>query len=93
MLLGKNNDSVLKVSLSNKKTRQFVSEIDVLVDYIFQHPEDAEKREVWYYLIRKYCDAMDILLMRSEYTDQNILDFQPKIDYFFCCVHGAIRSR
>jgi hypothetical protein len=32
MLLGKKNDSVLKVSLSNKKTRQFMENIGVLID-------------------------------------------------------------
>jgi hypothetical protein len=82
MHLSKNNDSVLKVSLTNKKTRKFVSEINVLIDYVFQHPEDAEKRAIWHEMIKNYTDAMEILLMRSEYTDQHILEFQEKIDLF-----------
>ena len=77
------NDTVLKVSLSNKKTRQFVENIGVLIDYAFRHPDDEETRRTWHYLIQKYSEAMDILLMRSEYTDANIEEFQDKIDEFF----------
>jgi hypothetical protein len=83
LLLGQNNDSVLKVSLSNTKTRMFVSHLHILIDYLFQHPEDAEKKQVWYGLIDDYCDAMDILLMQREYTDDDIKQFQQKIDSFF----------
>lgn len=83
MLLSKNNEAVLKVSLSNSKTRKFVSEIGVLIDYVFHHPEDAEKKHIWHTLIQDYSDAMDILLMRSEYTDEHISEFQRKIDDFF----------
>jgi hypothetical protein len=89
MLVGKNYDSVLKLSLSNKKTRRFVSEIDVLIDYIFWHPEDVEKREVWHYLIGQYCKVMDILLVRSKFMDQNIVDFRQKIDDFCCYVEQS----
>jgi hypothetical protein len=83
MLLSKNNESVLKVSLSNNKTRRFVSEIGVLIDYIFHHPEDAEKKQIWHSLIENYSAAMEILLMRSEYTDEDISTFQRHIDNFF----------
>ncbi len=82
MHLSKNNDSVLKVSLSNMKTRKFMLEISVLIDYIFQHPEEAEKRAIWHEMIKKYTDAMEILLMRSEYTDQHNIELQEKIDFF-----------
>ena len=82
LLLGQNNDSVLKVSLSNTKTRMFVSHLHILIDYLFQHPEDAEKKQVWYGLIDDYCDAMDILLMQREYTENR---------QFFCSVGGEVR--
>jgi hypothetical protein len=52
MHLSKNNYSVLKVSLSNTKNQKLVSEIGVLIDYIFQHPEDAEKRAIWHEMIK-----------------------------------------
>ncbi len=83
MHLGEKNDTVLKVSLSNKKTRQFVENIGVLIDYVFDHPEDAEQRRIWHYLIDRYCQAMDILLLRREYTDDEIEEFQSLIDDFF----------
>jgi len=71
------------VSSSNKKTRQFVENIGVLIDYVFDHPEDAEQRRIWHYLIDRYCQAMDILLLRREYTDDEIEEFQSLIDDFF----------
>jgi hypothetical protein len=83
MHLGQKKDSVLKVSLSNKKTRQYVKNIDVLIDYVFHHPDDSEKKRVWHQMIEKYNDAMEILLIRSEYTDAMIEEFQQKIDDFF----------
>jgi hypothetical protein len=43
MHLSRQNDAVLKVSLINKKMRQLVSEMGVLIDYIFNLPEEAEK--------------------------------------------------
>jgi hypothetical protein len=83
MPLGKKNDTILKVSLSNKKTRQFMENIGVLIDYIFHHPEDTKKRNTRHYLCGKYCEAMEILQLRREYTDEDIELFQQKIDEFF----------
>jgi hypothetical protein len=80
---GEKNDTVLKVSLSNKKTRQFIENIGVLIDYVFDHLEEAEQRRIWHYLIDQYCQAMDILLLRREYTDDEIEEFQSLIDDFF----------
>jgi len=59
--LSKQNDAALKESLSNKKTRQFVSEMGVLVDFIFNLPEDAEKKRIWHKMLDDYRDAMEIL--------------------------------
>ncbi len=70
------NDTILKVSLSNKKTAKCVKNISVLINYVFHHPDDAETRRTWLYLIQKYSEAMDILLMRNEYTDANIVGVQ-----------------
>jgi hypothetical protein len=66
---GGGNDTVLKVSLSNSKTRQFMENIGVLIDYCFGAPEDEEKKRVWHNLCHSYCDAMEILSLRREYTD------------------------
>jgi len=64
MLLGEKNDTVLKVSLSNKK-RQFVDNIVTSIDHVFQHPDDAKNCAVWHYLVEKYCEAMEILLLSA----------------------------
>ena len=72
-----------KVSLSNKKTRLFIDNIIPLVEYIFQAPEDVEVREIWRSMIIDYRDALMILRQSSEYSDDEITDFQEKIDRFF----------
>lgn len=76
-------DAVNKVSLSNKKTRLFIDNIIPLVEYIFQAPEDVEVREIWRSMIIDYRDALMILRQSSEYSDDEITDFQEKIDRFF----------
>ena len=43
MPLGDKNDTVLKVSLSKVKTRKFMENIGVLIDFCFLEPEDEEK--------------------------------------------------
>ncbi len=43
MPLGDKNDTVLIVSLSNVKTRKFMENIGVLIDFCFPEPEDEEK--------------------------------------------------
>ncbi len=39
--LKENRKEVAKVALSNKKTRQFINNIDVLIDVVFHKPEHA----------------------------------------------------
>ena len=80
--MGEKNDTVLKVSLSNTKTRQFVKNIGILTNFCFPQPEDEEQRRVWHELCQLYSDAMEILLLRREYTDEEIELFQDKMDDF-----------
>jgi hypothetical protein len=79
----KKKDSILKVSLSNNKTRRYMDSIAALVDHIFQHPDDDLKRQAWHEMIRKYNRAMKILRKKGEYTDDDISEFQELIDDFF----------
>jgi hypothetical protein len=81
--LSQKNDSVVKVSFSNKKTRLFMDNITHLVDYIFSSADDAEMKAIWRKMIQDYSDAMKILRKRSEYTEDDIKNFQLKIDDFF----------
>lgn len=55
--------------------------IEHAVDFIFQN--DAEKRNIWHTMIGNYRAAMQILRKKSEYTDNEIDEFQNLIDDFF----------
>jgi hypothetical protein len=83
LYLGKKNDTILKVSLSNKKTCKLMDNIDNLIDHIFQHPDDAPKRLIWHSMMQKYNNAIRILRKKSEYSDDDIAHFQELIDDFF----------
>jgi hypothetical protein len=77
------NDSITKVSFSNKKTRIFMDNIAPLIDYTFSSPEDTEMKGIWHRMMRDYGDAMKILRKRSEYTEDDMTNFQLRIDDFF----------
>jgi hypothetical protein len=76
-------DAVTKVSLSNKKTRLFSDNIDVLIDYVFSSPQDSERHQIWKKIIQDYRKALTILRQPNEYSDDAINMFQSKIDDFF----------
>jgi len=97
-------DSISKVSLSNKITREFIVNIEALVHHIFLLPEYteqkqiwinmlqgyrdameeyAEQKQIWVNMLQDYRDAMEILRQPQDYTDDDIKDFQGKIDSFF----------
>jgi hypothetical protein len=71
------------VSLSNKKTQRFIPNLRVLIDSIFNKPEDEAQRDMWKDMIESYCMAMEILRKRNEYQDEDINQFQDLIDDFF----------
>ncbi len=79
----KKGDSITKVSLSNNKTRLFVDHISELIEFVFDSDEDAEMKNNWTKMMEDYQDAMAILWKWSEYTEQEIKEFQLKIDDFF----------
>jgi hypothetical protein len=47
-----------------------VENIGILIDYAFHHPDDVEKRNKWHHLCNKFAEAMEILLLRHEYADE-----------------------
>lgn len=56
----------------------------VIIDEIFDGDIDAlEQRDNWRNMIAEYSAAMQILRKRSEYTDNDIEQFQYLIDNFF----------
>jgi len=76
-------DSISKVSLSNKITREFIVNIEALVHHIFLLPEYTEQKQIWINMLQDYRDAMEIFRQPQDYTDDDIKDFQGKIDSFF----------
>jgi hypothetical protein len=81
--LNDKGDAINKVSLSNKKTRQFIDSMDELVNHIFSLDDHVEEREVWKNMLQDYRDAMEILWQPNDYSDDDIKEFQMKIDSFY----------
>jgi hypothetical protein len=72
-----------KVSFTNKKTRQFIGNLPLLIDEIFCGEEDVQRRDCWKEMITEYSMAIEILHKHSDYTDDDISRFQYLIDNFF----------
>jgi len=77
--LNEKGDCINKVSFSNSKTRLFIDNLHVLISYVFSAPADEQQKEIWLKLVGDYREAMKW----SEYTEQDINNFQLKIDDFF----------
>jgi hypothetical protein len=51
VLFNEKGDCVSKVSFSNSKTRLFIDNLHVLIDYVFTTPADEEWKEIWLELV------------------------------------------
>ena len=51
-----------------------------LIEFIFQHPEDANSREDWLELMEYYNPAIELLQKPTDFTDDEIEEFQTLID-------------
>jgi hypothetical protein len=56
----------------------------VLINCIFNKPQDIEKKNIWLQLIGTYSKAMEILRQKNDYAPQQIEQFQDLIDDFYC---------
>jgi len=83
MTLKENDQEVASVSLSNTKMRAFMTLLQPLIEFIFQHPEDAILREDWLQLLEYYNPAMELLQKPTEFTDDEIGEFLSLIDSFY----------
>ena len=54
-----------------------------LIEFIFQHPEDANSREDWLELMEYYNPAIELLQKPTDFTDDEIEEFQTLIDSFY----------
>ena len=55
----------------------------VVVDYIFSDPGDAERKEIWRKMLQDCHHALLVLRQRDQYSDDDIQEFQNKIDDFY----------
>ncbi len=62
----------------------FMQNITPLVDYtFFPSPADAELKDILHMMLQNYSNAMKIIWKQSDYTEDDITNFQLKIDNFF----------
>jgi len=78
-----NCQEIASVSLSNTKTRQLMTCLEPLIDYIFQHPDDATARQDWLELLDYYNPAIELLRKPTEFSDEEIEEFQTLVDSFY----------
>jgi hypothetical protein len=77
-------EGIAPISLSNSRTRQFMNNLEPLISYIFQDPEDEEQHNDWMELLSYYNPAMELLRKPTEFTDEeDIEEFQTMIDSFY----------
>ncbi len=72
-------EEIAKVSLSNSTTPEFMTNLDPLIDFIFQHLE----RNDWHELINFYKHAIELLWKPTEFSDEEIKEFQSLVDHFY----------
>jgi hypothetical protein len=81
--LTEDGDEIGKVSLSNSTTREFMSAVAPLIDFIFQHEDDIELKNEWHATINAYNQAIELLRKPTTFTDDEIEEFQILIDDFY----------
>ena len=79
------NDKLNPISLSNVKARKVVKNIELLFDLVFEnHPPGYQRRDMFKVCItEQYQTVMMGLRQRSDFTDNDIIDLQRKIDLFY----------
>ena len=79
------NDKLDPISLSNVKARKVVKNIELLFDLVFEnHPPGCQRRDMFKVCItEQYQTVMMGLRQRSDFTDNDIIDLQRKIDLFY----------
>jgi hypothetical protein len=70
---------ITTISLDNVKTRKIIDSVELLVEVCI---EEGPKRELWISTITQYREGLSILRKRADLSDQEIFDFQWKIDQF-----------
>ena len=73
------------ISMDNVRTRKLITDIDLLIDDCIPKEVDNNEasREVWKTWIKNYCVSLDILLVKEDLTDDQIMSYQWALDLFF----------
>lgn len=81
--LDKDKKKIESITMSNTLTRIFVNEMDCLVNYILDKPDEVERKNNWIDCLHQYQMVMQIACQRNEFTDDDIERFQQQCDIFF----------
>jgi hypothetical protein len=71
--------TITTICLDNVRTRKVVNSLETLIDVCI--PE-GDGRELWKATVDLYREAMLLLLIRDDLTDEQIFEFQWKVDQF-----------
>jgi hypothetical protein len=71
--------TIMTICLDNVRTRKVINALDCLVDVCI--PEE-EGRDLWKETLELYREAMLLLLIREDLSDEQIFDFQWKVNGF-----------
>ena len=79
------NDKLDPISLSNVSARKVVKRIELLFDLVFaQHPQECQRRNMFKVCITEQFQAlMESVRQRTDFTDNDIIKLQRKIDIFY----------
>jgi hypothetical protein len=78
---GPRNDQIGEVSIENTRTRIMIENLSGLVDVLVP---DATRNRMWKWAINNnYVPAIELLRQKSEFTDDEIANFQRYVDLFF----------
>jgi hypothetical protein len=75
-----NGQSIGSITLDNNRARKIVANVEELVELSVP---DSVRKEQLLFAIRKYNAATTIMRQKSDFTDEQILQFQANVDDFF----------
>jgi hypothetical protein len=71
---------ITTICLDNIRTRKVINLLDWSIDVCI--PAEGTGQDLWKATIELYCESMLLLLIRDDLTDEQIFDFQWKVDQF-----------
>jgi hypothetical protein len=75
-----NGKTVGAITLDNNRICQVLEHLAIIIDASIV---DVDRRNKYYNCIPKYCDAMQIVRQKEEFTDDDIINYQNLVDNWF----------